>query len=538
MLETISTALPPGNKHHHMGSSTVDGGEQAKMARRPAHAGLQTLVQEQQRLHTFASWPTNAPIAANKLARAGFYYTGQGLQTKCFHCGVEHSGWVFSDSAMGKHRELSPNCEFVLSSLGESSGGCSAGARRTSEPDLALMQRSEDARLQTFANWPVDFLQPRELAQAGFYYLQQDDMVRCAFCQGVIHNWERGEVPLREHGRHFPCCPFLLNPSMRSSMDVCGRFSSFNEVLSGPEKRAIASQDSAHVPLTRFGIAPHSAPKHTALVSPDARLRSFEEWPSDAPVRPHDLVKAGFFYIGLNDYTKCFHCDGGLCNWETGDDPWVEHARWFPGCEFVRLNKGVAFIKECSDKQKSHFQAIATTLPQSSEDPNIESEMDTLMQSPDVLFYVEQGVPLDILRNSLRAHIASTGRGFSSREELTQVLNSMFSLNTARLGDPSNSKESRGSPAKATADKNTVQIQCDEQRNGRTGGGASDTERLELENLRLKDERLCKICLDAEVGVVFLPCGHLVACPACAASVKDCPICRKTIMGSVRTFLS
>lgn len=34
---------------------------------------------------------------------------------------------------------------------------------------------------------------------------------------------------------------------------------------------------------------------------------------------------------------------------------------------------------------------------------------------------------------------------------------------------------------------------------------------LEEENRKLKDARLCKVCLDEEVGVVFLPCGHLGA---------------------------
>lgn len=33
---------------------------------------------------------------------------------------------------------------------------------------------------------------------------------------------------------------------------------------------------------------------------------------------------------GHGDNVKCFHCDGGLRNWEPGDDPWQEHAKWFP----------------------------------------------------------------------------------------------------------------------------------------------------------------------------------------------------------------
>ena len=34
--------------------------------------------------------------------------------------------------------------------------------------------------------------------------------------------------------------------------------------------------------------------------------------------------------LGHSDDVKCFCCDGGLRCWESEDDPWVEHAKWFP----------------------------------------------------------------------------------------------------------------------------------------------------------------------------------------------------------------
>merc|ERR1711953_1631337 len=61
---------------------------------------------------------------------------------------------------------------------------------------------------------------------------------------------------------------------------------------------------------------------------------------------------------------------------------------------------------------------------------------------------------------------------------------------------------------------------------------------LMSENARLKEQRTCKICMDAEVGVVFLPCGHLCSCVNCAPALKDCPVCRRAIQGTVRPFLS
>lgn len=59
----------------------------------------------------------------------------------------------------------------------------------------------------------------------------------------------------------------------------------------------------------------------------------------------------------------------------------------------------------------------------------------------------------------------------------------------------------------------------------------------------LSDERRlknveCKICMSEEVGVVFLPCGHLLSCVYCAPAISQCPLCRETIRGRVRTFLS
>nr|CAD7443456.1 unnamed protein product [Timema bartmani] len=57
------------------------------------------------------------------------------------------------------------------------------------------------------------------------------------------------------------------------------------------------------------------------------------------------------------------------------------------------------------------------------------------------------------------------------------------------------------------------------------------------ENRRLKDARQCKICMDKDATVVFLPCAHLITCTACAPSLNNCPMCRKNIRGTVRTFL-
>ncbi|KAJ8315570.1 hypothetical protein KUTeg_007720 [Tegillarca granosa] len=53
-----------------------------------------------------------------------------------------------------------------------------------------------------------------------------------------------------------------------------------------------------------------------------------------------------------------------------------------------------------------------------------------------------------------------------------------------------------------------------------------------------EDQTCCKICVEKEVSIVFLPCGHLCSCVECAPALKQCPICRATIKGTVKAYLS
>ncbi|XP_078615353.1 baculoviral IAP repeat-containing protein 2-like [Branchiostoma floridae x Branchiostoma japonicum] len=86
-------------------------------------------------------------------------------------------------------------------------------------------------------------------------------------------------------------------------------------------------------------------PKHAEMADEQARIGSFKQWPLNVPVTPQALAKAGFFYTLVADRVRCFWCDGGLKDWDPGDDPWQEHARWYPRCEFLLQNKGKAFVR-------------------------------------------------------------------------------------------------------------------------------------------------------------------------------------------------
>jgi len=58
--------------------------------------------------------------------------------------------------------------------------------------------------------------------------------------------------------------------------------------------------------------------------------------------RPQFSVEA--FFKGVRDRVKCFYCNGGLQNWRQNDNPWEEHAKWYPICEFLLQRRGPEFI--------------------------------------------------------------------------------------------------------------------------------------------------------------------------------------------------
>ena len=67
----------------------------------------------EKRLESFKDWPTSMKQRPDELAKAGFYYTGVGDQTICFHCGVGLKNWQQSDDVWEEHALWSPKCVFL-----------------------------------------------------------------------------------------------------------------------------------------------------------------------------------------------------------------------------------------------------------------------------------------------------------------------------------------------------------------------------------------------------------------------------------------
>lgn len=69
------------------------------------------------RLKTFKKWPSKC-ITPEKLARAGFYYTGMQDKVRCLYCPNEFEYWGKDDDPYTEHKLASPQCQYFKEKLG------------------------------------------------------------------------------------------------------------------------------------------------------------------------------------------------------------------------------------------------------------------------------------------------------------------------------------------------------------------------------------------------------------------------------------
>ncbi|XP_048339052.1 baculoviral IAP repeat-containing protein 7 isoform X1 [Sphaerodactylus townsendi] len=395
---------------------------------------------------------------------------------------------------------------------------------RDRHPHLAgFRMSSEEMRLASFQGWPDGAaLSPAVLAAAGFFFVGPDDRVECFCCGGVLYEWLPEDDPLAEHKKFFPRCSFIRGKSVGRRRALLGQ-----ELLDCVDGQFLGMLQSLGVDEVLLD----NPPEYPDMETESDRLATFGTWPFYAQVSPEILARAGFFYTGDGDYVRCFHCDGALRNWERGDDPWMEHAKWFPRCKFLLQSRGPEFVHSV---QESYLSSLA-----SSEDPSNQAGRDSTsseeslgnldLASPQLISMVQSSLQMgfqpNLVISLLQNRYRQTRASYSSLSEL------VLDLLQAVQNQGSQAEESR-EPARREPEPRR---QVEEPKSPSEGESASN---VEDQLRRLREERICKVCMDKDVSIVLIPCGHLVVCAECAPNLRRCPICRGAIRETVRAFMS
>ncbi|XP_069809497.1 baculoviral IAP repeat-containing protein 7 isoform X2 [Dendropsophus ebraccatus] len=272
--------------------------------------------------------------------------------------------------------------------------------------------RCEATRLRTFTMWPgPSTMHPQDLARAGFYYLGPGDRVQCFCCGGILRSWEQGDQPLDEHRKFFPSCQFVLGREVGNVPCAAGRDAVDGQIL-GQLNRFPGEEEEE----TWQAVYPE-------MMEERERLATYHNWPSYAEVTPDVLARAGFFYTGHRDNVKCFHCDGGLRNWERGDDPWREHAKWFPRCEFVIQSMGLAYVHSVQDALFSTPESTPESHRSSDRSPG--SPRDSpgdFLQSSVAQGALQMGFDENLVASLVQSRFLLVGAPYSSVSDLVHDL--------------------------------------------------------------------------------------------------------------------
>uniref|UniRef100_A0A8W8JKX1 RING-type domain-containing protein n=1 Tax=Magallana gigas TaxID=29159 RepID=A0A8W8JKX1_MAGGI len=295
-----------------------------------------------------------------------------------------------------------------------------------------------------------------------------------------------------------------------------------------------------------------SAPSYPMFESLFDRLRSLSNWPSHKTQTPHEMASAGFFYKGYGDFTQCFFCGGVLKDWEAEDDPLngQEHQEVNETShkdtgdptsakaeeEKVVISPAVTSIKRMGyskDKIKAAINIIKSRLPRGKHKISAQEILG-------VIFELNESSASGTLRDTVSENfLYDTTISESVMENTTYYMHyptpneegKIFSTNEPYIAAEASSS---AHPTEETSQND----QIDTCTNASSSPSFDDMTSLKQMNTDLRNQTLCKICVEKTVSIAFLPCGHLVCCEDCATAMRKCPICRELVRSTVKTWAS
>ena len=191
-------------------------------------------------------------------------------------------------------------------------------------------------------------------------------------------------------------------------------------------------------------------------------------------IRPADLARAGFYLWELPHYVKCAFCNQEVYHWTPGDNPITLHSLYNPRCPFI-CYEDVGNIPIESPREERGYDVVGN-------------------------FTVE----------NLHGEIHSDSDESTSRIAWTD-------------SDITDANPSTSVNVEEVVEEILVQQQVEAQ----DPPSIASCERL-----------ACKVCLEYEMSIIFIPCLHLASCYQCADRLDNCPICRETVLANMKIFIS
>lgn len=279
----------------------------------------------------------------------------------------------------------------------------------------------------------------------------------------------------------------------------------------------------------------------------DQRLKTFDKWPLTF-LSPEQLARNGFYYLGRGDEVRCAYCKVEIMRWEEGDDPAKDHQRWAPQCPFLRKqtassnSESQINLTPNSGRDECGFQALPADTPNRS----------VRMPGPVHLQYVSENARLLSFKDWPRSmrqkpeDLAEAGFFYTGQGDKTKCFYCDGGLKDWENDDVPWEQHARWFDRCAFVQlvkgRDYVQKVLTEACLIPAPKDETETPQPKdpsnVEETNVDDSKICKICYAEERNVVFIPCGHVVACAKCALATNKCPMCRRIFQNAVRLYYS
>ncbi|CAF3748811.1 unnamed protein product [Rotaria sp. Silwood1] len=304
-------------------------------------------------------------------------------------------------------------------------------------------------------------------------------------------------------------------------------------------------------------------PTYSAILKHQA---SFAMWSNENLPQVDDLVRAGFFYRGAATIVTCFYCNGSLQNWDSHDNPMIEHARWFPYCAYAKPLCERVRAKELREEAGSNdlininvtrnggrllipdeYQNFKLSIIKRCWEDQLRIKHDDFVSDCDLY------IACLILRKQIK-HIDGKKENIvipsikmkQIREQNDEFIIDMLLILCSYCLAIGMSEEKLTTAKEAQSIENHTDAEVNISSQSLTSSGNERDAQKNKKITNVNDQsqsndsqslNLCVLCITEEKNLACIPCDHMSTCVACGHSLRLCPICRREIDAFIRIYI-
>ncbi|BFZ09504.1 hypothetical protein BsWGS_12542 [Bradybaena similaris] len=355
---------------------------------------------------------------------------------------------------------------------------------------------TRQARIDTFTGWnPAHSHRPDDFADLGFFYTGEADLVRC-FCCGIgFKYWRPTDDIAYQHARQRPTCAF-------------NRLCKGQEYIDKVQQEVQSQQDELdrhHLGLSVASTPPSGATSTGAnLPGPNTSLRGYQSATADRQTNPAATTdRQSSSAYTTNGQTSSAYTTNGQASSEYTTNGQASSEYTTNG--------------QISAAVSTNIQTNPSVIAHATASPGVSAN--GLVMSCDTTFG----------RNSSLDSSSSTDSIDSLNSEDSGIAPVSRASEISTLESATNDDFSNFHQATALRDQPTRSAEPSKNQELRV---------VEREHSLLSERTTCRVCRTSDVNCIFLPCGHVATCQACADKVTHCVLCNRAIIGTANVYLA